>query len=780
MGWQDAPIVGTEPSSKASVGNAWESAPLVRQNVMPEKSNTFNQSTEDMPYDIMTGLPLFPSNYGQAPTGRTATAAKILTTAAGIPVNYAMGMATIPLNVANMASKLTGIGNSSTQQALEAKNIIEKGINQQSYAPVTQGAALAGEIFNPLTMAIPAALGNVVTKIGAAAPALTKYAAPIAESLTSGGFKTGLVPKNALDKLVNTAVRAIGGGTVGAVTNKLLTPEESTTTAGAISAAVPIVIPPIAKGLATVGGKLVDLATGQAAKVEAGNIARKMAGDTLNQIRAANGVAPLDIDAAQAAYGIQNDVWQAFLDVVKGKDTKAVFSTLKSQQAKDQLNELARLAGGATETEALANIANSKQVLNKLTTPIRESALGKVDETGRVIPALTKEATQLRQTAADKVADVRRFAGAQARAIDPVQDNLATDYLLGKLANSADEVAGKAAFESLTAGTGARTAEAKLAELQQAGIKPIYSTDIAANIENLANQPGVRADDIQRTALLKLRDKFIDLGSPSNGVMIGEDINQIRKTSINDAINKALSEAGYDPKAQSQRLAGLLGDVRGYIDDAIRGAGGGKDWDAYLSTFSKGRQQLDQKVAAGQLAKILEKDPQKFIDIVRGKDPDFVEKIFGAGNKDIMQAMGGQRPKSPMLKLFNLADDVERDIKIEEQINNARRALGFKEGSWAEKIPGFVGLKTAVAKKLIQTIEGKINTKAMEVLVKGAESGKNMNEILNTLPASERQKLLIILNSSEEWSPLLGAAAERKATKNKLAPQQQNQNALAR
>ena len=415
---------------------------------------------------------------------------------------------------------------------------------------------------------------------------------------------------------------------------------------------------------------------------------------------------------------------------------------------------------------------------------MREGALEIVDETGRVVPALTKESQTLRKTAANKVEDVRRFVGAQTRAITPAEDNLATDYLLGKLAGRADEVAGKAALESLTAGQGARTAETKLAELAQAKIKPIYSTDIASKIRNTANQPGVRADDVQRSALLKLADKIDDLGSPSNGVMVGEDIYQIRKTSINDAINKALSEGGYDPKAQTQRLAGLLGDVRGYIDDAIRSAGAGKEWDNYLSTFSKGRQQLDQRFAAGQLLKILDKDPEKFVNIVKGGDSEFVEKLFGPGNKDIMQAMGGQRPRSPMISLLGIADNIERDLGIKAQVKPGRLALNLEDqyGNPSELIPGFVGYKTAIGKKVAQLLTGKVNEKAQRLITEGARTGKSMNEILNTLPAEERLKIIELFRTNPELQRAANIGAIQTVTPrtNNLAPTQQNQNALAR
>ena len=683
---------------------------------------------------------------------------------------------------------LTAIGAKDTGQALTEDAIRRQELQKQfikpykEFAPVSTGT---GEFAGEVVATLPAGglIAKPVQMLGKVAPQVASITTPLAKSLSTAGFQTGIAPTTLGAKTGNVLAKGFGGSATNVAASALINPNENLETNALIGAAVPFVVPPAAKYLAIGAGKVVDAATGKLANVKSAEIARQAAGDSINQIRAANGVAPLEnISAAQAAYGIDNDVYQAFLGFVSGKDTSSYYRVLKDTQKTDQLNQLARLAGGSNETEIITNIGDAKRVLNKLTTPIRESALGKVDETGRLIPALTKEAEQLRQTAANKVADVRRFAGAQVRAIDPVQDNLATDYLLGKLANSADEAAGKAAFESLTAGTGARTAEAKLAELQQAGIKPIYSTDIASKIENIANQPGVRADDIQRAALLKLRDKFVDLGSSSNGVMIGEDINQIRKTSINDAINKALSESGYDPKAQGQRLAGLLGDVRGYIDEAIRGAGGGKDWDAYLSTFSKGRQQLDQKVAAGQLMKILDTDPQKFVDIVKGKDPDFVEKIFGAGNKDIIQVMGGQRPKSPMLKLFNLADDVERDIKLAGQAKAGAKALGFEDESLAKKIPGFVGYKTAILKQVIRTLENKVSSKTVDVLANAAKSGKSMNEILNTLPADERFKVLKALKDISNVAQSGAASIITSPPVNALAPQQQNQNqnALAR
>jgi hypothetical protein len=802
------------------VGDKWltdtpiaETPAPKRQNVGAEKGNMFTQGVEDMQYDPMSGLPLNTAGYGPSPTGATGVAAKALTTMAGVPINYAMGAASIPLNVANLASKVTGVGQpattmssmitgqkplSMTEQALQAKNQIVQGVNQQSYAPVTKTAEFAGEVFNPVTMAVPGALGNAVTKISSVNPALAKFAAPIAESLASGGFKTGIVPTNALQKILNLSVQGAGGAGTGVVTNMLISPEQSNTVAGAIGAAVPIAVPPVAKGIAIAAGKVWDLATNQAAKVEAGKIARKMAGDTINEIRAANGIAPMDIDAAQAAYGIQNDVWQAFLDVVKGKDTKAVFSTLKTKQAQDQFNVLANMARGATEAEAKTSREVANKTLNNLTTRPREENMLNANLGKEVMVPLQQKADLARQAAAANVEKVRRLStpqvtieplnitpklidnagvtapGVQARAINPAPTNLATDANLTNLANRADEAANKAAAESLTQGEIARNAEAKLADLTAKGLQPLDVNVITKKLNEFANQVGTRVDPVQVSVLNNLNQQIKNAAKTGGGIMDVNDLYQIRKTGVNDAIEKELRSNGLDPSTQSTRIASMLTQIRPLIDDAIEKAGG-KTWRDYLATHSAGLKQIEQMEMADKLRSLYKTDKNTFVKLVEGNDIKAVQDIFGPSNHDIAVQMSEKI--KPLLKI---KDEITRDAKINEQINIARRALGFKENSWAEKIPGFVGLETAVAKKLIQTIEGKINDKAMQVLIKGAESGKNMNEILNTLPASERTKFLSVLNDSKEWSPLVGTAVNRATNRNKLAPEQPNQNALAR
>jgi hypothetical protein len=130
--------------------------------------------------------------------------------------------------------------------------------------------------------------------------------------------------------------------------------------------------------------------------------------------------------------------------------------------------------------------------------------------------------------------------------------------------------------------------------------------------------------------------------------------------------------------------------------------------------------------------------------------------------------------------LQKIAGDVERDKLVTEAANRGKNALDIKKLGFAEKIPGFVGFTTAALKKISQALEGKVETKITDTIIKGLKDGKSANELLDTLPADDRIKILKLLKNSPEWNALTGVAINRETNRNKLAPEQSNQNALAR
>jgi len=736
-----------------------ETAPAMRENVAAEESNFIPRSWEEAKGQLRQD-PIIQAGAGLYKGFKDVTDTGIKLAASAI--DYVLPK---PPSEMTRREKINTLADIQDKQ-------YQASYGESMVAPSTRvvGNALA-------TYPVGGAIAKPVQMIGEAIPAIARFTAPIAQSIASGGFRTGLPTATTLgEKAIETSVRTVGGATLGGASAAAVNPEDASTGA-MVGAAVPTVAAPVVKGLAKVGGKLYDLATGQLPTVHAGKLAREMAGEQLNAIRAANGAAPLDITTAQATYNIDNDVWQAFNDVIQGKDKKAVFSTLKTKQAQDQFDILANLAGGANQAEARGSREATNKLLNQVTTPMREQNLLAANVGGQVGIPLQQEANAARQAAAANVDEVRRLEAFKGRVINPQPGNLMNDYPLSNMPEKADQLANQAAAESLAQGEAARIAEAKVADLKAQGLNPLNINGVTGKLRSLATAPGTRADPVQVRVLSSIEQQIKDLATRNGGVIDANDLYQIRKTGINDAIEKQLTSEGLDPKTQSKRIAEMLGQVRPLVDNAIEAAGG-KSWRDYLSTHAAGMRQIEQKELAARAMDLYKSSPKQFIDLIKGNDIKAIEEIFGPGNYDVAKAMGDQ-----MVKLQKVAGEVERDvIDIPKRIAAGRKALEITEPSVSGKIPGFVGYKTALAKKFVQIAEGKVNQKTMDALIKGAENGKNMNDLLNTLPAEERVKVLKVLSNSKEWNSWVTRAGGAAATEpiNNLAPGEQNQNALAR
>jgi hypothetical protein len=675
------------------------------------------------------------------------------------------GIGNIMFGGQRLAGKgLEMLGADQTGQAL-IQDAARRQAEQEAFiAPYRQAAPAmtgAGEFTGEVLGTLP--VGGVIAKGVGAIPG----AGALAQSIRTGGFSTGMAPGAA-----NIATKAAGGAVVGGTSAALINPEEAGT-GTALGAAAPFVLPYVGKYAAKAGGKFVDAVTGKLANVEAGKIAREVAGDQINQIRAVNNLAPIDITAAQAAAGIDNDVYQAFLDFAAGKDKSSYFRVLKDTQKADQLNRLAQLAGGPNITENLTSVKQAKNALNQLMTPIRESKLSAANIGSEVGIPLQAEADRFAAAAANKVQDVRRFTAAQGRAITPDSSVLASDYQLSKLAGKADEVAAQAAEGSIRFGEAARFKQAAADSLAAYGLKPLTSDSILSKLGGILRNPEFAGNDVIEGAVKGFGDD-VAKWTKSGGVIDAFALDSLRKNSVNAAIEKL--RPGLDQTSKKNLAASVIAQLKQPIINAIEEAGG-TGYGQYLGDFAANAQLIDRRKLAGAALDMFNRSPDEFTRLVKGNNPDAVEAVFGPGSFNIFKEMGADiRP------MQQIADELARDARVVEQVKAGRRALGLEKESLSEKIPGFVGYKTAVAKKVIQAMEGKVNDKTLKLLSEGAKSGAAMNKILDTLPAEERLKVLNVLKSNAEFTRASTAAGVQTFTPpaNALAPEQQNQNALAR
>jgi hypothetical protein len=661
-----------------------------------------------------------------------------------------------------------------------------------------QSGQIGGEVAG--TLPIGGILGRGVTAV---AP---RVAAPLATALETGGFSTGamtaaqraaagLAPATVLQGAGNLAARATGGAVTGAAGSALVNPADAETGA-VIGAALPTVGASAVKLFAKGGGWLWDAVTGKLGEVKAGEIARRVAGGDLAAIRAANAVAEQGLTSGQAAAGIDNAAWSALDATVKKQNTGSVYSRIATAQEAPIANELARLTGGATATESNAVRRESKNALNAITTPMRDTSLERAGIAGAVQPGLEQTVAAAEKGAAAKVEDVRRFTAAQdrwdewAKTWTPTTTRDTGQSLLpryakdhpqfqqtfpGQLAQKAEEVATGAAESSLRLGELARDAKASIANLKAQGLQPLKSDSLISSLNARLADPDIATNTHATRALTQVRDMFANL-SDQFGVITPQAAYAIRK----NGVTSALADFQGSEDAKRKLAQTVLMEVRPLIDDAIERAGG-IGWRNYLKTFEQGMHGIEEKKMAAVARQLYESGDKKgFVNLIRGNNPKAVEDIFGPGKDNFIQEMGGQRPKSPALDFMRLADTVDRELKLATQASEGGQEVAkiISDAAGSSKyLPSMFSAKITILRQGMKEFEGKVSKSALSALEKGMVSGATANELLATVPTSERWKVLNIMQNSARWNPAVGAATRQGAV-NALAPSEPQQNRL--
>jgi len=627
------------------------------------------------------------------------------------------GLTTLPRNAINAVSNLFPSSNtlSTLVTGQQPQNNLGNKIFPQTGVDTNSGLYLTGEILDPNAMA----LGGTAFKGAAAAAQGAARVIP----------KVGYLGQYGQGVLAGAGT----GGAVGAVT-----PGQDAATGAGIGAVASAVLPPVISGIGKGTGFLWDLLRGNLAGVNAGKIAREAAGGKIATIQAANSAAPADLSAAQAAYGINQDTWQALAEVAKRGDKESFYRLLADTQKNNDVAALARLAGGSNQTEAKVARQSASGTLNAITTPMRDAELAAANNTGTIATNLQGKITS-KQGAVDGLMTA-----------DAAEAAKALPYMASHDSTYARLAAGQAADRDF--------AQRQLDSLAAHGLEPINTNTIVGALKEKIADPSIGPNDLNRRVLNKISILIQDWTEKNGGVIDARALYEIRKSAVNNEVERLL--AGADPKAQAKRAASLAMEIKPLIDSAIEKAGG-TGWSNYLKTFELGMRDINAKQLSAKALELYQKSPQKFAELVNGNDPKTVEKIFGPGKYDIKDVMG---VKYPVLR--QIADNVERTAGIKTQAEAGAAPLQgiLNKDFMGYRIPALFNRAATVTNSLLSAIENNVNRKTMAVLTEGMKSGKSANELLNTLPTSERFKVLNAMRGSAPWLPLgTGGAVQATA-----------------
>jgi hypothetical protein len=663
--------------------------------------------------------------------------------------------------------------------------------------PEQRQAAVAGAIPYAVGLAAGPAAGAVIRGAGVIAPAISRITAPLAEAVTTSGFRAG-VPATA-PAAQRVALRAAGGAIPGAITGATVSPKEAGTGA-AVGAGISLLAPPVAKIVAKGGGAVVDALRGRTADIRANELIQTAANNEINALRQAMQAAP-DQPASRVAADMDLPVLQALLAEAEKKDPRGVVNAFRAREATDTVNELSRIAGGPTSETARTARETAKGKLGELTGRIREEEIAKARRTGEAFPKLERIAAESRIEAKESADTVRRLSNAvnkaddwaqnwvtQSRMVEQPGGGFAREYgrgigepgvrlpargeqlytYPGQLAASGrqttvggpferqviDEggvIAGrisKAAEESQRAGARARAAEATLQMKTARGEVPIRLGKLNAVINSVMDKPDIAANS-QATAALNRINQMLSDRALETGIIDPADIYAIRKYGIASVIDEL--NPGADMAAKKKLTAQVLSAIKDDFDDAIENAGG-KEFRNYLRSFERGMSDITGMELADNIRKLYAKgtpeSKQQIIDLVRGESPEVVEDLFGSGRYKISEEMAKDMPF-----LRRVSDTLNLDLKAVQQAAAGRAALteAQKKGSARIRFPFFTRASTAV-NEVVAGLEQRMKAETLDVMIRAAQSGREFDRVLQQIPTKERNAFLAQFKNAESWS----------------------------
>ena len=488
----------------------------------------------------------------------------------------------------------------------------------------------------------------------------------------------------------------------------------------------------LAPALGYAAGKIADLR--QIPKQKAAEIARNALGpdlpEVLNALRASQGQG---VSAAQATAGINSPTWQALVERATARDPRFL-RALEQSQGDVSVNALAKLAGGTTAAEARGTVEQAKTNLNKVTGPMRETAL-KGANLGKYV------ADEASVRAAN---DLAVLTGTGTK-IDPAQ--------------------------FVAQATGAEKA------LRSVGIKPLESESLIRSISATSDNPAFAGNDLISGAVKNVADD-IAKWTGQGGVIDAAALEAIRKNSVNAAI--AQLRPGADATAQRNLASSVLAKIKPAIDDAIEAAGG-TGWRQYLDTHAKGMNAINEKKLAGKALELFKNDKDAFVRLVQNESPEAVEKILGAGKYNIATELAD----STMAVLQEQAKKRLTDIAVKEQASAGQDALKqlLLDNMSKLRVPSYLSALAATTNKALQILENKIGAKTMATLTEGLKTPEGAAKLLETLPAAERNRVIKLISDPSVLTPSAKKAVEAIRTGtvttgvNAMAPER-NENAL--
>lgn len=399
-------------------------------------------------------------------------------------------------------------------------------------------------------------------------------------------------------------------------------------------------------------------------------------------------------------------------DALQGRLADIRANQLVRKTVGDEVNALRQLMAASPDVPASRIAAQHSQELPAL-------------------QALLAEAEALNPTG---VANAFRAAEA-----DEIVNELAR--IAGGKTSEAARISQVKAKEALTAKTTPMRQEA-LSQAAPASPQPLVSA-----IDEMMLTPSVRNDDFAQRVLQRVRDK-IDKAT-RDGVIDPEDLYEIRKSGINNAITEL--NPGIDAKSRNNYVSGLLGNLRDKLDETMEDAGG-ESFKKYLKTFEAGMNDIEDTRLANRLRALYEKgtpaSKQQIVNLLSGESPEAIQRILKSRRFKLNEILVKDKALLQRIKT-DLGLDLAAATQAKEGVGELARIRASESAN--VRFPFFTRVSTAV-NAIVESLENKLSRQTMDEIINAAQSGRQFNRILDSLPTKERNAFLAQFKNAESWN----------------------------
>jgi len=309
----------------------------------------------------------------------------------------------------------------------------------------------------------------------------------------------------------------------------------------------------------------------------------------------------------------------------------------------------------------------------------------------------------------------------------------------------------------------------------------------AANIAKMEGRPFVLGKTTPGK-MVEMPGQFDVTGKPimiqeagQTAEITGESLHYLKRALSDIAYGSPVTQAGRDTQLAARTL---LGEYTKAFETKV------PDYGLARQMFSELSAPVNQAQVLREMASVLEKPgggerAGPFLNIL-GRGEQAMLKRAGGRGAPRFESLNEVLTPEQLAKVKEVAKQLETEAAIGAQISPGQQRASdlIKDELANHRIPNPLNSLVTVANRMLETLGAKVGDKTIQKLADAALSAKSFDELLATLPANERGKVLKAISDPSTWAKVGGAttraAVMPAAPINNLAPESRRENALAR